>query len=533
MKKFLAIFVSLAMVASLAACSNEDGGSNSGDDDSSNNGGSVGNDGAGDVSGDNSGDNEELVAPPVEAEEISYTPLVYFSFDDTTGLTSVVQVANDGSVPEGITYAIKESDHDILIAEGQGAIGNALYLDGKYGVDFDMPRIDDDSYTISFWFNADRVATYGPVVQMGRNLAGATANPVTWVNFTKTTWGTSDADIFPVLWNRNSSIGTEVAENGVWPWMYAMDDSEHGKREWCLVTVVVDGDRYVCADDGMERIGTHFYLNGELMHEATSENMFYQGVAPEIFAGDELEGHIGINYWDTIYKGFIDEFYIYDEPLTAGQVKSLYEAGNPPAEPVAPEYNWEGGDVGGGDDVEPEPLPDAPVDSSAIDVLGTPDRVLGFWSDTTDGYELADGATLTAKFNLYSSGRENYHTIVTAFTNTAVTTDSLASADNYDGYAEYAVVRSDAFGWGDASYNGTFETSWTDWAAWKALTTEAKVEIAMTRAGGEVTMNFTFTGADGTEMTETGVITSTMTADSPVYVHFTGEGAYIELLSVE
>ena len=63
--------------------------------------------------------------------------------------------------------------------------------------------------------------------------------------------------------------------------------------------------------------------------------------------------------------------------------------------------------------------------------------------------------------------------------------------------------------------------------------TSANVELTVTRNGGEVTLNFTFTGADGTVMTETATVASTMTADSPVYIHLAGEGAYIELLSVE
>ena len=258
--------------------------------------------------------------------------------------------------------------------------------------------------------------------------------------------------------------------------------------------------------------------------------MYYQGLSPEILTGDGIEGHIGINYWDTIYKGFIDELYIFDEALTDGQVKTLFEMGNPPAEPVAPEY-----EAGEEEEAVTEAvaLEAAPVAEGALDVLGTPDRALGFWSDTTDGFELADGATLKMKLNNYSDGVNNWDNFVLAFTNTAVTTDKVASADNYEGYAEYAVLRADAYGWGDASYNANFETSWEDWAAWLQLMTSASVDVTMTRNGGEVTVDYTFTGADGTAMTEKAVVTSTMTAESPVYVHVTGEAAYIELLSVE
>lgn len=525
MKKSIAFLTALIMALSLTACNQ------SGDP-------SVTTANTSNANAQNTDKNTEAATeapPPVQAEELPASPLHYYGFESADGLTSVKQTEDKGTL-NGATYGIAASDHPILIAEGQGAVGNALYLDGKYGVDIDMSEIADDSYSISFWFNADRVATYGPVLQMGRNIGmSQDTHTVTWLNVTKTTWGTNSADIFPVLWNRNSSIGKEVSADGVWPWMYAMDDEQHGKREWCMLTVVVDGKRYV-ADDGMERVGTKFYLNGELKHEANAENMFYQGLAPEIFKGDGIEAHIGINYWDTIYKGFIDELYIYDEALTDGQVKTLFEKGNPPAKPVAPEYTPPEGEETEGQGTEPTPLGTAPVDSSAIDVLGTPERVLTFWGDTTDGYELADGKTLKMKLNNYSDAVNNWDNFVVAFSNTKVTTDKIASADNFPGYEEYGVLRADAFGWGPqgSPYEGKFEHSWgEDWAGWLQLMTSAKVEMTIARSGGTVTIDYTFTGADGTVMTEKATMTSSMTASSPVYVHLSGEGAYIELLSVE
>ena len=516
MKRFLAMILALLMVASLTACGGEAEPTKAPATQP--------------PASEPAGGEETDPPAPVDAEPISYTPLIHLDFETADGLTAVVQAENDGSLGDA-TYAIVPSNHPILLAEGQGAVGNALYLDGKYGVDFDMVAIPNDTYTISFWYNADRVATYGPVVTMGRNMGLKDPNgAVSWINVTKTTWGAADADIFPVVWNRNS-------EYDVWPWTYAMDDLEHGKREWCLLTIVVTGERYV-ADDGLDRTRCKVYLDGELKWDANGENMFYQGISPDIFAkAENLEAHIGINYWDTTYKGFIDELYVYGEALTDGQVKTLFEQGNPPASPVAPEtpaYEEEGGAGGGTEPIDPDSLAAAPVDSNAIDTLGTPDRVLGFWSDTTAGYELADGKTLTMKLNNYSNASANWCNFVLALTNTAVTTDKLAGGDNYDGYAEYAVLRADAFGWGPEGqpYDAKFEMSWTDWVAWLNLMTDAEVEVVLTRAGGEVTVNYTFTGADGTVMTEKAVVNSALTAADPCYVHVTGEGAYIELLSV-
>lgn len=501
MKKLLALLLALVMALSLVACTK-------------------GNNDPSSEPPTSEPEQTEDTKAPVDSEAYPENPLVHLDFENTDGL-SVVALTNG---------VLTESAHDILLAEGQGAVGNALYLDGKYGLSFDIPSIEDDTYSISFWYNADRVAVNGPIVQVGRNMDGSNADsPVAWINFTKETW---DGDIFPVAWNRNSSIGTEVNADGVWPWMYAMDQMEHGKREWCLLTIVVDGSeggRYVCVDDGMERVSTRFYLNGELMHEANAENMFYQGLAPEILKGEDTEGFIGANYWDTMFKGFVDELYIFDEVLTAGQVKALFEEGNPPASPVAPSYEWS------------EPVVEgAPVDPNAIDTLGTPQYELGFWTDTTDGFEVKKGSTVTLKLNNYSDGLANYHNFVLALTNTEVKTDALANAGNYSGYAEYLVLRPDIWGWTPAANpceDVTYEHTWgDDWAAWLNLMKIAKVDVTVSRSDSEITINYTFTGADGTVMTEKATVPTAkigIAADSPVYVHLAGEGAYIELLSVE
>ena len=113
--------------------------------------------------------------PPVVAEALPESSLLYYSFDDATGLTAVTQGAKAAdSTNTGSTYDLVATEHEILFSNGP--VGQCLYLDGKYGVQLDMSNINitDVSYTVSFWYNADRVATYGPVVQIGRNIGRPT-----------------------------------------------------------------------------------------------------------------------------------------------------------------------------------------------------------------------------------------------------------------------------------------------------------------------------------------------------------------------
>lgn len=507
MKKLFAMLLALIMVLSMAACQDADPSTGASEPSKNNDVPVV---------------TDPTTAPtqaPVTPEELPANPLLYWDFETLDGLKAVEKYTDDAGV-----VTLVESEHALLVADG--VVGQSLYLDGKYGVELDMNDLDiaDDSYTISFWIYAERLGDFMPIVQLGRNINSADPDlPTAWLNFTRGSW----AETYPLAWNRNTSIPWATDENGVFPWIAGPADVVYGKGEWCLVTLVVDGNRYTCLDDNGERIGTRYYLNGELVFDASAEYLYYQGVAPELFTGSPVAGFIGINYWDALYKGYIDELVIYDEALTSGQVVTLYNQGDATMTPSAPVE-------GGGVEEEPEiVLPEITADPNALDALGTTARDLGWWTDSTAGYELAEGATLTLKLNNYSNAGNNWNNYVLGLVNTAVTTDLLPNADNYPGYAEYCVLRADSFGWGDASYVGNWTNSWADdWAGWLELMKDAEVTVVLTRSGATVTVETTFVGADGTTMTSTATVTTSLTAEAPCYVFVGGEGAYIELLSV-
>ncbi len=177
---------------------------------------------------------------------------------------------------------------------------------------------------------------------------------------------------------------------------------------------------------------------------------------------------------------------------------------------------------------------DVVADPNALETLGNTTYGLAWWTEFTNSVELADGATKKVVLNNYSDGVNNWDNFVVAFTNTNTEAGTAPSADNYEGYAEYAVIRADAYGWGDASYAGTFETSWgDDWAGWLQAMMDAEVTLEITRNGGEIVMDTTIVDRDGNTLTNHATITSTLTADDPCYFFITGEASYIEVLSVE
>lgn len=506
MKKLFALLLALVMVLSMVACQKADPTTGATEPSKNNNVPVV------------TDPTTQPTQPAVEPEALPENPLLYWGFETLEGLTPVAQLKDDA----GAITGLGQVDKPILVADG--VVGKSLYLDGKYGYQLDMKGLDiaDDSYTISFWIYAERLGDFMPIVQMGRNINSADANlPTTWLNFTRGSW----AETYPLAWNRNTSIPWATDENGVFPWIAGPADVVYGKGEWCLITLVVDGNRYTCLDDNGERIGTRYYLNGELVFDASAEFLYYQGVAPELFTGSPVDGFIGINYWDSVYKGYIDELTVYDEALTSGQVLSLYQKGDATMTPSAPVE-------GGGVEEEPEiVLPEITPDANAIDTLGTTERNLAWWSEFTGSYELADGQTLNIKLNNYSNAEQFYKNFVFGLCNSSFTTDVLPNS--VEGYAEYLVVRPDAWGWTTtANPYGTYTPSWTDFNAWIELMKDAEVTIEITRNGASVSGTMTFVGADGTVMTETFEALDIMAADAPCYVFVGGEGAYIELLSV-
>lgn len=476
----------------------------------------------------------EVPAPTLaDPEELPADAFAHLTFDGDAeeSYAAVVQVDNVGD-NDGATYGIEETE--VEFAYQPGVVGNALFLDGSYGLDLGFEATETDAYTISFWINADRLSTFGPTLQMGYNMGKAAdaGNDVTWLNVTQSEWGADSAKVFPIVWSRNEASDAEDGTD-CWPWMYAFDDSIHGKREWAMVTIVCSGEEQT-GSTGAKTAGAQFYVNGAMVYDSQANytnNTYFEytwdaSLAPNIMKpGDnEFQALFGINYWDTIFKGYIDDLYVYDSALTAGQVASLYLLGDPTVEMSAEAAEEEAPAI---------ELPEITADSSAIDVVGTTDRTLAFWGDWTDAYELAEGETVTVKLNNYSNGTQNYCNYVIVFANTE-TEGHTAPADQSADYAEYAVVRADAFGWGDASYAGEFTCSWgDDWASFVQMMLDAEATIELTRNGDTITMDTTFVAADGTEYTEQATVKSGLTADAPCYFFFTGEGSYVEILSVE
>ena len=444
----------------------------------------------------------ELAAP----EALPEKAFAHITFDgDDEGYFAVAQTDNPGK-NDGATYGIEPTD--VTFGYADGPVDKCLYVDGKFGVDLNLEPTNTDAYTVSFWVNADRLSTFGPTLQMGYNMgmAADAGNDVTWFNVTQSEWGEASAKIFPIVWSRNEASDSADGSVDCWPWMYAFDNEIHGKREWVMVTIVCTGEVQNGAT-GATTAGAQFYVDGVKMYDSQANytsNAYFEytwdaTLAPNIMKpGDkEFESLFGINYWDTVFKGFVDDLYVYDTALTPGQVASLYALGNPAVESVAPE----------GVEVEVETEPAAVnVTPTGTEVVGATDCSTGWWSAFSKTVAVPAGETASVDFiNWHAGDASNWNNFLVVLQNVA---DAHSATDNA-AYAEYAVLRADNYGWlGDkntganlAELGWTVESDW-NWDTFLADTQGANVHLEVTNNGTTADVVATVTSATGAVHTQ-------------------------------
>ena len=394
-------------------------------------------------------------------------PFAHITFDGED--EGYVAITNGDEVPAELDGANKSiiPAEDVAFRYGEGPVGQALFLDGKYGVDLKLAPTNTDTWTVSFWLNASRLSDYGPTLQMGYNIgkSDATSN-VTWMNVTQTNW---TPKYFPTVWSRNVASNAEDG-TACWPWMapFADEGAMIGKREWAMFTIVCSGEEQVGPSTGAKTVGAQLYVNGELRYD--SNDNYNNGtwfpyswdatLAPNIMKPDEgvpFEAYFGVNYWDTIYKGYVDDLYVFDSALNAEQVAALYALGNPAIE--SPQNGPEEAAAAA------EPVAEEPA-AEPVEVVikgtavGATDLSTGFWGAHSEIWPVPkDGFTVVA-FTNYNPGEEasNWNNFNVVLQNTP----TGHSAEEAEGYAEYAVVRSDNFGWGDGYATAVAENNW-DW----------------------------------------------------------------------
>lgn len=169
------------------------------------------------------------------------------------------------------------------ITFAEGVAGKAAKFDGNSGLRLGDGLITGDTYSVSLWLKPEQITEFTT------SFFGAeTSN--NWISVVpKTGWGNT------MVWAHNGD-----------QWFDAVTDTTIPVGEWSHLAFTVKEGNAI------------FYINGE--------EKFTGGNFPNVFNSIDAVFGLGVNYWDTPFKGFMDEVRVYDGlAISADEARALYQ----------------------------------------------------------------------------------------------------------------------------------------------------------------------------------------------------------------
>lgn len=230
-----------------------------------------------------------------------------FSFNGKLNDAAVVVRADEDSQTDGGIYP--EITEDIYPLFTEGIEGDALYLDGSYGVQLLGVEALDESYTISFWFRADEMYDWSPFLLIGSHLMDV-GGEQSYLSVNKKT--TEEGEEVVPIFNTIDAVLNNSCE--VRP---SMDQKKCIElNDWTYITVCVDASDSSGAGEG--RAMGYLYLNSELIGSAEVSRL---NMDP-----DNVKAYLGISCYDELFRATYDEVHIWKQMLNESQISSMYTA---------------------------------------------------------------------------------------------------------------------------------------------------------------------------------------------------------------
>ena len=234
---------------------------------------------------------------------LSNVPKADFSYSFNGKLNDAVVVTRT----EGGTYPAYAEDVYPLFTEG--VEGDALYLDGSYGVELSGVEALNESYTISFWFRADEMFDWSPFLMIGSHLMDVGGSQ-SYLSFNKKTTEEGE-EVVPIFNTIDAQLDNSCE---VRPSM------DHKKcielNEWYYITICVDASASSGAGEG--RAMGYLYLNSEMIG---SGEVSILNMNPE-----NVKAYLGISCYDELFRATYDEVHIWRHVLNESQISSMYTA---------------------------------------------------------------------------------------------------------------------------------------------------------------------------------------------------------------
>ena len=230
-----------------------------------------------------------------------------YSFDKQMDGAKVVTRQGDyGGFNEG-AYPEENLEKAPLFTEG--IEGDAIYLDGSYGVELCGVALTSESYTISFWMKAEEIYDWSPFLAIGSHILNYEENK-NYICFNKKT-SEDGEEVLPVFNTINDTL-----ENSCEVRPSLEDKRCINLNEWCYITVRVDASQVSETDPN--KVTAYLYLNSELI--GCSE------VSRMSFDMENMKAYLGINCHDRLFRACYDEVRIWNCLLDENQISDMYVA---------------------------------------------------------------------------------------------------------------------------------------------------------------------------------------------------------------
>lgn len=223
-----------------------------------------------------------------------------------------------GNVEAGTVTGATIESTDGTNTYGAGKVGQAAVFDGTSGIRLPNGIISSNEYTVSFWLNPEEKTNFTTAFFGARNQdnwLSFVPQGGDWVQHNTMIWSTSDGN-----------------------WVDANTNLALSTNEWAHVAFTVNNG------------ALNIYING--VNTYSGENF------GDVFTTTDGVFGLGVNFWDTPFKGLMDELLIYDNmSLTEEEILAYYQTGEVPGK-VQPTPPGEGD--GGETPTTPNPESDKP-----------------------------------------------------------------------------------------------------------------------------------------------------------------------------
>lgn len=214
--------------------------------------------------------------------DISTEPVAVYTFEDS--LNNVADGASDSA--SAIITGLAGYSGSVQYTDG-GHTGRAVRL-GNYGLKLNRQNIGSE-YSVSVWLKPDGTFRNNQAV-----LFLGYHNPEKWLGIA----GNSGQSV--KLWNNDTNDNAYNWNN--------MANTTISAGVWHNVVITQSGSE-AC-----------LYLDGKLVTK---------GSAPEALTGANQDIYIGVNYWDAVFNGLVDDVSVYNRALTADEAYSVYDSRTP------------------------------------------------------------------------------------------------------------------------------------------------------------------------------------------------------------